>query len=44
MVVETDRGDHLEMLDLTAGSPAVVWRPDRSVAAGPLTARRSEAA
>jgi len=44
MVVETDRGDHLEMLDLAAGSPAVVWRPDRSVAAGPLTARRSEAA
>jgi hypothetical protein len=44
MAVETDCGDHLEMLDLAAGSPAVVWRPDRSLAAGPSTARRNEAA
>lgn len=44
MAVETDRGDHLEMLDLTAGSPAIIWRPDRSLVAGPLPAQRSEAA
>ena len=44
MAVETDRGNHLEMLDLTAGSPAIIWRPDRSLVAGPLPARRSEAA
>ncbi len=44
LAVETGRGDHLEMLDLTAASPAVVWRPDRALVAGPLPARHSEAA
>jgi len=44
VAIATDRGEHLEMLDLTASSPAVVWRPDRSLAAGPLPARRNEAA
>jgi len=44
LAVATDRGEHLEMLDLTAGSPTVVWRPDRSLAAGHRPARRGEAA
>lgn len=44
LAVETNHGEHQEMLDLTAASPAVVWRPDRSLVAGPLPARHSEAA
>ena len=44
LAVETDRGDHLETLDLTAACPAVIWRPEGLAATDHPPAPQSEAA